>query len=183
MKGRRLPVRWRLTIVYGGLFFLGTAVLMTINYLMVDQILRQRFSILVKLPSLTGPVGGGHLPQPPSGAPVRTLIRDAVTSEVGTYVDAVSNSLLRWSFLATALVGVAGLALGWSVAGRALAPLLTVTDTARRLLTYAFAADVTRRIKVAPVRERVEHYMARQHGLPTDFRIQDLAGATEDVVF
>lgn len=57
------------------------------------------------------------------------------------------------------------------------------TDTARRLLTYAFAADVTRRIKVAPVRERVEHYMARQHGLPTDFRIQDLAEATEDVVF
>lgn len=57
------------------------------------------------------------------------------------------------------------------------------TDTARRLLTYAFAADVTRRIKVAPVRQRVEDYMARQHGLPTDFRIQDLAGATEDVVF
>jgi Fe-S cluster assembly protein SufD len=57
------------------------------------------------------------------------------------------------------------------------------TDTARRLLTYAFAADVTRRIKVAPVRERVEGYMARQHGLPTDFRIQDLAEATEDVVF
>ena len=57
------------------------------------------------------------------------------------------------------------------------------TDMARRLLTYAFAADVTRRIKVAAVRERVEHYMARQHGLPTDFRIQDLAEATEDVVF
>ena len=57
------------------------------------------------------------------------------------------------------------------------------TDVARRLLTYAFAADVTRRIKVAAVRQRVEDYMAKQHGLPTDFRIQDLAGATEDVVF
>ena len=57
------------------------------------------------------------------------------------------------------------------------------SDTARRLLTYAFAADVTRRIKVDAVRERVENYMAKQHGLPTDFRIQDLAEATEDVVF
>ncbi len=57
------------------------------------------------------------------------------------------------------------------------------SDTARRLLTYAFAADVTRRIKVDPVRERVENFMAKQHGLPTDFRIQDLADATEDVVF
>lgn len=57
------------------------------------------------------------------------------------------------------------------------------TDTANRLLTYAFAADVTRRIKVAPVRQRVEDYMAKQHGLPTDFRIQDLAEAQEDVVF
>ena len=57
------------------------------------------------------------------------------------------------------------------------------TETARRLLTYAFAADVTRRIKVAAVRQRVEDYMAKQHGLPTDFRIQELTGATEDVVF
>ena len=56
-------------------------------------------------------------------------------------------------------------------------------EVARRLLTYAFAADVTRRIKVDAVRERVENYMAKQHGLPTDFRIQDLAEATEDVVF
>ena len=57
------------------------------------------------------------------------------------------------------------------------------TEMSRRLLMYAFAADVTRRIKVAPLRQRVEDYMAKQHGLPTDFRIQDLAGATEDVVF
>ena len=56
-------------------------------------------------------------------------------------------------------------------------------ETARRLLTYAFAADVTRRIKVEPVRARIEDFLAKQHGLPTDFRIQDLAEATEDVVF
>ncbi len=47
-------------------------------------------------------------------------------------------------------------------------------DAARHLLTYAFAADITRRIKVAPVRRRVEDFMANQHGLPQDLRITDL---------
>ncbi|MEM8875393.1 MAG: Fe-S cluster assembly protein SufD [Planctomycetota bacterium] len=56
-------------------------------------------------------------------------------------------------------------------------------DMARRLLTYAFAADVTRRIKVEPVRARIEDFMAKQHGLPTDFRIQELAEDTDEVVY
>jgi Fe-S cluster assembly protein SufD len=47
-------------------------------------------------------------------------------------------------------------------------------DAARHLLTYAFAADVTRRIKVDPVRRRIENYMAAQHGLPQDLSITDL---------
>ncbi len=46
---------------------------------------------------------------------------------------------------------------------------------ARHLMTYAFAADITRRIKVAPVRARIEDYMAAQHGLPQDLRIADAA--------
>jgi Fe-S cluster assembly protein SufD len=52
-------------------------------------------------------------------------------------------------------------------------------EAARHLLTYAFAADITRRIKVEPVRRRVEDYMAAQHDLPQDLRISDL-GAFDD---
>lgn len=55
-------------------------------------------------------------------------------------------------------------------------------EAARHLLTYAFAADVTRRIKVEPVRRRIENFMAEQHGLPQDLRIQDLASHDEDVL-
>jgi hypothetical protein len=33
---------------------------------------------------------------------------------------------------------------------------------------------VTRRIKVEPVRRRIEDYMAAQHGLPQDLRITDV---------
>ncbi|MFI5378481.1 MAG: Fe-S cluster assembly protein SufD [Tepidisphaerales bacterium] len=52
-------------------------------------------------------------------------------------------------------------------------------EAARHLLTYAFAADVTRRIKIEPVRRRIENYMAAKHGLPQDLRITDL-GAHDD---
>ena len=47
-------------------------------------------------------------------------------------------------------------------------------EAARHLLSYAFAADVTRRIRVEPVRRRLEDFLAAQHGLPQDLRITDL---------
>lgn len=52
-------------------------------------------------------------------------------------------------------------------------------EAARHLLSYAFAADITRRIKVAPVRERLEDFLAAQHGLPQDLRITDLGAHDE----
>jgi Fe-S cluster assembly protein SufD len=52
-------------------------------------------------------------------------------------------------------------------------------EAARHLLTYAFAADITRRIKVEPVRRRIEDFMAAQHGLPLDLRITDLGSHDE----
>ena len=44
-------------------------------------------------------------------------------------------------------------------------------DAARHLLTYAFLAEVTGRIGVEPVRQRLEALMAARHGLPRDLRI------------
>ena len=52
-------------------------------------------------------------------------------------------------------------------------------EAARHLLTYAFAADITRRIRVEPVRRRIEEFMAAQHGLPQDLRITDLGAHDE----
>ncbi len=45
-------------------------------------------------------------------------------------------------------------------------------EAARHLLTYAFLAAVTGRIKIRPVRQRLEEIMAARHGLPKDLRIQ-----------
>lgn len=55
-------------------------------------------------------------------------------------------------------------------------------EAARHLLTYAFAADVTRRMRVEPVRRRIEDFMAAQHGLPQDLRITDAAAHDEEVL-
>ena len=55
-------------------------------------------------------------------------------------------------------------------------------QTARHLMTYAFAADITRRIRVEPVRARIENFMAARHGLPLDLRITDLGSHDEAVV-
>lgn len=54
---------------------------------------------------------------------------------------------------------------------------------AQQVLIYAFAADVTRRIKVDAVRNRLENWMASQQGLPSDFRIQELGAHDDDVVY
>jgi Fe-S cluster assembly protein SufD len=54
-------------------------------------------------------------------------------------------------------------------------------EAAKHLLSYAFAADITRRIKVEPVRRRLEDFMAAQHGLPQDLRITNL-GAFDEAV-
>lgn len=52
-------------------------------------------------------------------------------------------------------------------------------DAARHLLSYAFAADITRRIRVEPVRRRLEDLMAARQNLPQDLRITDLGSHDE----
>ncbi len=47
-------------------------------------------------------------------------------------------------------------------------------EAARHLLTYAFLAEVTSRIRIRPVRDRLEAIMADRHGLPQDLRVADI---------
>ena len=54
-------------------------------------------------------------------------------------------------------------------------------EAARSLLTYAFAADVTRRIRIEAIRRRIEDYIAAQQDLPMDLRITESAAHDEAV--
>ena len=45
-------------------------------------------------------------------------------------------------------------------------------DASRHLLVYAFAADLTARMKARPVRRRIESYLAAKQDLPQDLSIE-----------
>jgi signal transduction histidine kinase len=134
-------LRTRLTLVYGGVFLAAGLLLLGVTYLLFDQQL-----------SRSSPIRMTRLESAPEG-PTRVafVTRDGdtltgpaalewVEAQQQEIRSAASTSLLTQG--AIALIAVGGLAglFGWLVAGRMLAPLHRVTDTARRIAS-APAAD------------------------------------------
>jgi signal transduction histidine kinase len=124
---RRLTIRARLTLVYGGLFFLAGVLLLAVTYTLISQRLPERNEMTVS--------GDGQAPpaEPPQGG----LITNKVADE--TWDDA-TTAVLTQGGIALVVVGVVATALGWLIAGRMLQPLHRITDTARRIAD-APAAD------------------------------------------
>ncbi|WP_344142643.1 HAMP domain-containing sensor histidine kinase, partial [Polymorphospora rubra] len=117
----RLTIRARLTLVFGGLFFLAGGVLLAVNYALVAGRLQQnRLSLWI---------GGSR--------DTSDLDTAAIGAMVGDYQrsvrDSALDSLLTQGGLALVVVSVAAVAIGWLVAGRALQPLQAITGTARRI--------------------------------------------------
>ena len=116
---RRMSVRLRLTLIYGGMFFLAGAVLLAVMYVLVGRILDTILDAAVLLRF--------QVPVDPNGSlPTRGEL-------VQQFKDSALQELLQQSLIALVGVGIAALILGWFVADRALAPLNKVTATARRL--------------------------------------------------
>ncbi|MET9382672.1 HAMP domain-containing sensor histidine kinase [Streptomyces sp. NPDC002928] len=167
---RRISLRARLTLTYGGLFLAGGILLLGVTYALLGQ---QLGNAGVKVDSRTeasGPVthgGSGHAQgagpaasarpatPSPSGPPQenRTVVggRGATPPpgvDLEKWMDAqrdgwmreATTSLLTQGGIALGVVGCAAAGLGWLLAGRVLAPLHRVTDTARRI-AGAPAAD------------------------------------------
>ncbi|MFG1862970.1 sensor histidine kinase [Microbispora bryophytorum] len=129
---RRLGLRMRLTLLYGGLFFLAGSVLLWFTQLLTARALNQRFVVAVAskvtgAPSVNGgAVLGGKLPDSDVLAQrVRTNVEQGAA-------DALSD-VLRSSMIVMILVGAVAVVLGYLVADRALRPLDRVTETAQRL--------------------------------------------------
>ncbi|MCU1484408.1 MAG: integral rane sensor signal transduction histidine kinase [Actinomycetia bacterium] len=158
----RPSLRWRLTALYGGLFFAAGGLLVAANFALVreslpaDQIV---FSTRVKGPvddsafiGVIGGIGGSksmsaRVEDPgPAGVagpgvdgPAQVFIEgkpaDAglIKSLPGQLRSSALRGLLSRSFIALGVVGIGSLVLGWYLAGRALRPIHRITDTARRL--------------------------------------------------
>ncbi|MGW6198694.1 sensor histidine kinase [Kribbella sp. NPDC055110] len=137
---RRLTLRGRLTLLYGGLFMVAGVVLLGVTYALFSANLGQKYQVIVKGTYL--PSGTSSTPPPPDqayvlnkdGALLTGSDAERVMNEQREQVrQAAIKSLLAQGSVALVLVGGLAAGFGWLVAGRVLAPLHQVTDTARRI--------------------------------------------------
>ncbi|GLX00594.1 HAMP domain-containing sensor histidine kinase [Microtetraspora sp. NBRC 16547] len=121
----RLGLRVRLTLLYGGLFFVGSSAVLWSSYLMTARALDQQLVMkLAKAPvSLLAEIGPRALIDGPLPQQVQVEQRAA----------GVLDEAMRSSLIIMVLIGIIALMLGYLVADRALRPLDHVTETARRL--------------------------------------------------
>jgi signal transduction histidine kinase len=135
----RLPVRtarMRLTVLYGGLFLACGVGLLAITYVLSEHAIDQKTA--VRAPASTGvrtlvPV---HPAEPRPGSPAAASLAAtdrAVTRQLAAQRASDLHLLLVNSGIALALLAVLAILLGWYVAGRVLAPVRTITATARRI--------------------------------------------------
>ncbi|MFF3641300.1 sensor histidine kinase [Streptomyces sp. NPDC002564] len=134
---RLLPrrVRMRLTLLYGLLFVVSGAVLLTITYLLVN---RPDNTVLISRQGGTGP---------PGDAGVHMYTRDQIPGGVDRFAQAQQQQavrqhaaemqhLLTQSGIALAIMTVIAIGLGWLVAGRVLRPLRTITTSVQRISAH-----------------------------------------------
>ena len=147
----RLPrhsVRLRLTAIYGGLFLLSGAVLLTITYVVVES----QSAHVVTISGGRAPRVGGPLALSPAGlsAPSSQVCMQSATGptpvpqQLGQCVayfkmqEAAQrvgylNTLLIASGIALAVMAAVAICVGWVVAGRVLRPVRTITRAARTI--------------------------------------------------
>jgi signal transduction histidine kinase len=126
-------IRLRLTVLYGLVFLITGAVLLTIGYALVRHNLGDHGNLRADLQKLGIP--------PPAGAPFFGRLAFAPGSPEASVAAAVraqlrSDALHRLVFeyvLALGVMTMVSVAAGWLLAGRALRPLRDITATARRV--------------------------------------------------
>ncbi|WAP59559.1 sensor histidine kinase [Streptomyces sp. S465] len=134
----RRTVRLKLTLLYGALFLISGAALLTVTYLLV---LHANGSLSGVQPApgggrpREGETAGPAAPVPPpqgrSGESVRDILPGPARELMELQRDALLHDLLVQSAIALALMSMISIALGWVVAGRILRPLRTVIAAAR----------------------------------------------------
>lgn len=132
----RLPrrtARLRLTVLYGGVFGLGAAVLLTVTYLLVSQLTAPRIHSNGTPPGKTMSPGAGLRSAPVTQQQFRTNL-DVSKAEQALQTHAHDMEILViFSGIALAIALVAAVVIAWLIAGRVLRPLSTITAAARRI--------------------------------------------------
>ncbi len=130
----RLPaptIRLRLTLLYGLVFLVTGAVLLTIGYELVRHNLNQPSDYRNELRKL-GLIPPGFGQRPPGFAQGSTAARIAEAVRAQLRGDALHRLLIEY-VVALGAMTMVSVAAGWLLAGRALRPLRDITATARRV--------------------------------------------------
>ena len=151
----RWTLRARLTALYGAVFVLAGIVLLALTYLLVGANLdRQlRADEDERVAAARAEAAGGDGTAGPDD--IEALV-DEVRAGREDLRDAALDSVLTQGALALLGVGVAAVGLGWLVAGRALQPVHTITETARRIATAGAGRGLHERIALAGPQDEVK---------------------------
>jgi signal transduction histidine kinase len=131
-------IRLRLTLVYGGLFLCSAAALLAITYVLVHHQYTGSFFISSGHQAAVQFQSSGNIdakPAPgfevPIGPNAIAGSRKVAIAAAQGQSDAALHKLFVDSAAALAVMAVLSLWLGWVIAGRALRPIRTITETAR----------------------------------------------------
>jgi signal transduction histidine kinase len=126
---RRPTIRLRLTLLYGGAFFLAGAALVGLMYVILGEALDRQVTERLGITE--------HLPEPASteaSAQQRAHeAQEALRAQFEQDRADTLDTMLVASLVALGAVGVVAAGFGWMLAGRALQPLHRITATARRV--------------------------------------------------
>ena len=147
-----MTIRLRLTLIYGGLFLISAAALLAITYTLVNHQYTSTFFVSsgrhALVTSAKGLLNVGPTPKgfvtPVGPKAVFTNQKIAIAAAQGQS-DAALHQLFIDSAFALAVMALISLWLGWVIAGRALRPLRTITETAREIS----ASSLHRRLDLA----------------------------------
>jgi signal transduction histidine kinase len=150
-----VTIRLRLTLIYGGLFLCSAAALLAITYVLVNHqytstffVSSGRHALIANAYRAKGLLGasptpkGIDIPVGPKGFATNSKL---VVAAAQGQSDAAVHKLFVDSAFALAVMAVISLWLGWVIAGRALRPLRTITETAREIS----ASSLHRRLDLA----------------------------------
>ncbi|MFG1855150.1 sensor histidine kinase [Actinomadura geliboluensis] len=152
----RPTIRMRLTLLYTGLFLCAGIVLLGLTYLLLKSSLPRQADPVDVNRVFTSAPSEWSLTPPPGGRPPEATVQrfeGVLTQERENYQRETLNALLTQGGVALGLVAAAGLGFGWLLADRALRPVHTITETARRV---ARSHDLTERISYEGPRDDVK---------------------------
>jgi signal transduction histidine kinase len=163
MSGMR--VRLRLTLLYGVLFLLSGAVLLTITYLLVgnsgSNVALSTHSTTSSGDESVSVILGETLPADARLTEAERRIAEAVQEQAVQQHTETMHQLLVKSGVALAVMSVIAVVLGWLVAGRVLRPLRTMTAT----IQLISARNVHERLAVTGPRDELKSLADTVDGL------------------